>query len=250
MKRDEIFCNSFKALGRQLGFSRPEERRSMVEECRADDSELCLEMVSKYGLTTEQMLRAAQQYRLGKSRNGKTIFWMIDDLGIVRDGHIGSSWVSQMLKCRCPELGESVRPVHCLFGLHLLKVEGGGWRVEGEHQQDPRCEVRGARCESGVAVVESEKAAVVLSELFPHCLWMASGPYPTLNLLEPLRGCHVTLFPHTDPTIDNYIFHLELAEQARGLYHFDISVSSLLEDHASPEQKQQCVGLLEYLFHE
>ena len=92
----------------------------MIEECRSDDSELCLDLLTKYGFTPEQMHRAAERYKLGKSRSGKTIYWMIDDIGIVRDGHIGTSWVSQMLKTRYSDLAQYVRPEHCLFGQHLL----------------------------------------------------------------------------------------------------------------------------------
>ena len=35
------------------------------------------------------MAHAAERYRLGKSKKGKPIFWMIDERGIVRDGRIG-----------------------------------------------------------------------------------------------------------------------------------------------------------------
>ena len=44
-----------------------------------------------------------------------------------------------------------------------------------------------------VAIVESERSAVVLSELFPECIWMAYS-YPsnfTVDKLAPLQGCVV-----------------------------------------------------------
>ena len=45
----------------------------------ATDSELCLEVIGKGLLTQQQMAHAAQRYRLGKSRSGKTIFWLFDE---------------------------------------------------------------------------------------------------------------------------------------------------------------------------
>ena len=118
MTWNEVFCHTFKALSEELNL--PTEERSMVDCCRADDSELCLEAVGKGWLTDEQMRHAAERYRLGKSRQGKTIYWMIDEHGVCHDGHVGNSWISEILKRRYPEAAQYIRARHCLFGQHLL----------------------------------------------------------------------------------------------------------------------------------
>ena len=89
---------------------RPSPRPTLIEECRSDDSDLCHELTDRYGFTPEEMHRAAERYHLGRSKSGKTIYWMIDELGIVRDGHLANSWVSQMLKSRCPSLKTTPLP--------------------------------------------------------------------------------------------------------------------------------------------
>ncbi|MBQ3698504.1 MAG: hypothetical protein II886_08820 [Prevotella sp.] len=234
MKFEEAFPDTFKNLRRQLGLKEP-HRRPMVETCRADDSELCLQLTSRYGFTEKAMHRAAERYRLGKSRSGKTIYWMIDRQGRLHDGHIGDSWVTQMLKSRCPDLARYVMASHCLFGLHLLK---------------PDVDVSVGVPSSPVCIVESEPSAVVLSELYPQSLWMAyvSPVFFNAELLEPLQGHHVTLFPRTDAEMDNYLFCCELADQARRACHLDITVSTFLEDHASARQKAAKIDLVDFLF--
>lgn len=223
MKFEELFRHTFKAISADLGL--PRRRVPMVQP--TDTSDFCQEAVAKGCLSQEQMTHAAKQYRLGRSRSGRTIFWMIDELGQVLDGRIGDSWVSQMLKVRYPENAKFITPEHCLFGLHLLGVVGGS-----------------------VAVVESEQSCVILSELFPTYTWMAWS-YPA-NLtewqLKPLQGRQVVLFPRTDPVGDYYLASLEVADQARRRHRLDITVDSTLEDRASEEQKDHCIDLVDYLF--
>lgn len=201
------------------------------------DSNFCQETVARGWLTAEQMARAAARYRLGKSRSGKCIFWMIDRQGIVRDGHIGTSWASTMLKNREPELLKHWHPQHCLFGQNLLMED-----VKRTLDFRPQT--------LDIALVERERSAVILSELFPEQLWLASCYLLNLTVenLEPLQGHHVTLFPPTDPTMTTYVTWLEVADQAHRQLGLDISVSSILEDHATPTQKETRIDLVDMLF--
>ena len=227
MTWNELFSNTFRALSERLAFQR--DRRSLIELCRADDSDLCLEIVAQGLLTQSQIAHAAARFHLGKSKSGKCIFWMIDNQGCVRDGRLGQSWVSQLLKAREPILLQWFHPLHCLFGLHQLK--------DGNKEKP-------------VSIVESERSAVILSELFPENLWMATV-YPanfTIEKLSPLRGHKVKLFPRTDPTMETYLSWCDLATQARHLYHLDITVSPLLESNASSKQKEKCIDLIGFLF--
>jgi len=179
-------------------------------------------------LTVKQMRHAADRYRLGKSRSGKCIYWMIDELGRMQEGRLGEAWVSVLLKTREPMLRKYWRESICLFGQHLL--------MEEESFGLP------------VSIVDTERSAVILSELFPESLWMA---IPTtmfqIDLLEPLKGRRIRLFPRADVTSSNYVCFLDLAEMARRTYHLDITVSDVLEANASEEQRQQEVDLLEFL---
>ena len=231
-KLSSVLSPSFKALRQQLGLKEP-DRRPMVDSCRADDSDFCLEAVAKGFLTRQQMLHAAECYRLGKSRSGKCIFWLIDAKGHCLEGHIGNGWVSEMLKHRYPDLAQYVRTRHCLFGLHLLSAN---------------CQQSSVNYQLTIAIVDSEPSAVILSELYPQMLWMAHASFMMLDLLEPLRGHKVTFFPRTDATMENYLDYCELADQARRTYQIDATVSNILEDHASPEQKFHKIDLVDFLF--
>ena len=243
MTWNNVFCNTFEALSEELGL--PPADKSLVELCRADDADFYQEVVAKGWLSEAQMAHAAERYRLGKSKKGKPIFWMIDERGIVRDGRIGDTWVSMILKRRYPECGRYIVAKHCLFGLHLVRATLGA---------DPSVQPKVADiCVSPqcctVAIVESERSAVVLSELFPECIWMAYS-YPsnfTVDKLAPLQGCVVSIYPHTDPTGCTYVSFLELADQARRLYDIDLSVVGLLEEHASEEQKERCIDILDFI---
>ena len=194
----------------------------MIDRCRSDDSELCREMVTTFGLSEAQMRHAAERYRLGKSRSGKTIFWMMDEQGTFLDGHIGSalpdgdfasSWISTLLKRRYPEATSYVSFPHCLFGQHLLT-------------SDLRPQT------SSVCIVESERTAVVLSELFPEKLWMAYV-YPanlTVHRFKPLQGRRVILFPRPDSTGAEYLSALDLANQIHSHYpSIDFHVSDIFK---------------------
>ena len=202
------------------------ERRPMVEP--TDDSDFCHTTVESGWLTTEQMTHAAMHYKLGRSRSGKTIFWMIDEWGKVRDGRIGNAWASVMFRQRAPDLLKGIPTTHCLFGQHLLL-------------QEPDKEV---------CIVESERSAVVLSEVMPECIWLATMYPMNLNVtsFEPLQGRCVMLYPRTDPVGDHYLAWLELADQARRLYDIQVGVNDLLEEKATPEQKEHHIDLVDFLF--
>ena len=259
MKISDIFCDTFEALRRQVT---PEVRLAscivpdplMVTATRSDDSDFCRETVEKGWLSEEQMAHAAERYRLGRSRSGKCIFWMIDELGRVHDGRIGDSWVSMMLRSRKPELLRYWQSSHCLFGLHLINdtlrydTERGSYENENQNQNE-KPNGNGTRSYEGVSVVEREESAVILSEVLPEQVWMATGRPAdfTIDMLLPLRGHPIMVFPPTDPTMSNFVFWLEMADQARRQYHLDIEVNPLLEDKASAEEKERKIDVAEFI---
>ena len=230
MKWNEVFSNTFKALRpqasdirHQVDFIMPS--MPMVEACRADDFDFFEPFIAAGKVTVEQMRHAAERYYLGKTKSGKDIFWMIDDMLQPLDGHTGATWISKLLKVREPLL-EYWHVQHCLFGLHLLGVVGGD-----------------------VCVVESEASAVVLSELFPESIWMAYATTSHLvpDLFAPLEGRRVTIYPRTDPTMSTFLFFEDLVDQTLRLYDLDLHVDSTLEDHATEDQKERCIDILDFI---
>ena len=211
------------------------------------DSDFCHAMVGCGYMTPEQMQRAVQRYRLGRSSDGGVIFWQIDTLGQIFDGKImhyrpdghrdhqrKPYWVSTALKRHYlkddPQLAADIPSQHCLFGTHLL-------------MEDVRCKM------ADVAVVEAEKTAVILSEVYPDFLWLAAGGLYELSAakLFPLRGRRIILFPDTDPdgTAFSTWYHVML--EAQRLLGQTIHLSPLLEQKATPDQKRRKIDLVDFL---
>ena len=127
-------------------------------------------------------------YRVGTSRHwdGATVFWQIDRAGRVHAGKVmlydantgrrvkhpfnHISWVHSVLKMKDFNLCQ------CLFGEHLLNT-------------DPQ---------KTVAIVESEKTALISSAYLPQLIWLATGGKNTCmneHCLSVLKGRNVILFP-------------------------------------------------------
>ncbi len=240
MKWDEVFCHTFKLLRKQIepkikqqvNFMLPS--KPMIDACRADDFDFFQPFIDTGKLTIEQMHRAAERYFLGKTKSGLPIFWMIDDMQIPLDAHIApNTWMSALLKRREPIL-ECWQVQHCLFGLHLLSLADGA-----DNADDTK----------PIAIVESEPSAVVLSGLFPECHWMAYATTSHLSpdLMVPLEGHTITLYPRTDPTLSTFLFFEDFADLVRRHYDIDITVDATLEDYATADQKERCIDILDFI---
>ena len=215
-------------------------------ECQSINSQFCEAVVAAGYLSREQMVSAACRYRLGASNLGGVIFWQIDQEERVRDGKVmyygpdchrlkdkehHPTWVSDFLRQRDPFLNASHETSHCFFGTHLLGIAD----VE-------------------VAVVEAEKTAVILSELYPQYVWLAAGGLGEVQAdkFRPLRGHKVILFPDTDP--DGIAFRrwtdaaTTVMQQPFWEDSPPIRVSPLLELHANSEQKARKIDLVDFLF--
>ena len=262
MMFDKIFCNTFKALRNELGQDRPKDLRPMWQRRLSDQSDFCQAMVNGGYLTREQMQRAAQRYRLGRSRDGGVIFWQIDQTGCIFDGKImhylpdghrdhqrHPDWVSSCLKRHYlsdnPTLAAQIGSSHCLFGTHLL-----------ENVKMKKCKnVKMEKCKNEkmekVAVVESEKTAIIMSERYPDVLWLAAGGLYELTAVKlfPLRGRRIILFPDTDIEGHAYVTWYRVMLQAQLLLGQTIHLSPLLEQHATPEQKAAKIDIADFIMH-
>jgi len=147
---------------------------------------LFLFLSAKLGKRNTQRLFSL--YRVGTSKHwsGATVFWQIDQANRVHAGKVmlydaasghrvkrpfnHISWVHSVLKI------EDFNLCQCLFGEHLL----------------------GTDLQKTVAIVESEKTAIIASVYLPQFIWLATGgKNGCLNerSLAVLKGRNVILFP-------------------------------------------------------
>ena len=181
-----------------------------------------------------------KEYHIGVTKRRDVIFYQIDTQGRCRTGKIMKydretghrvkdekvggriTWVHSLLKqSRNPglRLPEDWELTQCLFGEHLLR-------------QYPL---------KNVALVESEKTAVICSSFWPEYIWLATGGKSQLNdRLQVLRGRKVVAFPD----VDGFSEWKEKLSRVRGL---DITVSDVLEKEASFEDRENHVDIADLL---
>jgi|ERR1035437_680690 predicted phosphatase len=172
------------------------------------------------------------KYFIGTSRHwpGSTVFWQIDISGKIRTGKImlysavtgkrvkepfnHITWVHKALKLASFELKQ------CFFGEHLLK--------------DKR---------KPVAIVESEKTAVIASVYLPQFIWLAVGSINNLksDKCQVLSSRRVTLFPD----LNGFEKWSAMAKELSHLASFN--VSELLEHKATEIEREQGLDLADYL---
>ncbi len=180
--------------------------------------EVASELVSRYFIATS------------KHWNGATVFWQLDTQGKIRTGKImlynpttgkrikepfnHINWVHKTLKQPEFELKQ------CLFGEHLLTDKT-----------------------KPVAIVESEKTAVIASVYLPQFIWVAVGSLTNLNAekCSILKGRTVSLFPDLNG-FDKW------SSKAKELSHLaNFTVSDLLERKATEAERKQGFDLVDYL---
>jgi len=177
------------------------------------------------------------RYQIGTSKHwpGSTIFWQIDNLARVRSGKVMLynpatgrrakserynyiNWVHSILKLKDFELRQ------CLFGEHLLN-------------QQPA---------SPIAIVESEKTAIVASVYLPRFLWLAVGSLNNLSAekCNVLAGRKVYLFPD----LNAFAKWKEKTDQLSALMPgTSFVISDYLQANATEEDKYKGLDLADYL---
>lgn len=179
----------------------------------------------------EVTVKLIGDYFIGSSNkwSGATVFWQIDIQGKLRTGKImlyspltgrrikepynHISWAHKDLKQPEFELAQ------CFYGEHLLK-----------DKMKP------------VAIVESEKTAIISSVYYPQFIWLAFGGIGfNIDKCSVLRGRTVALFPDLNGFEKWSVKAKELSHLA------DFTVSDLLERKASETEKKQGLDLADYL---
>jgi hypothetical protein len=169
-----------------------------------------------------------QSYHLGTSKSvqGGCIFYQVDLQGNIRRGKI------IVYNARTGRRGR-IDSVH--NQLNINRSHYPEWRFLGEHLL--------YQTDKPVAIVESEKTAIIASVYLPEFLWLATGTISTLKpeYARSLKGRHVTLFPD----IGAYSKWREAMEEFQSLCN--ISISDLLERKAGLQAKQRGYDLADYL---
>ena len=188
------------------------------------------------------------------------------------------TWVSAFLRQRDPFPNSPHETSHCFFGTHLLtenhfkghtEITEITERPKGQIEITERFPTSYAQpvpetlsvisvisvCpKKSVCVVEAEKTAVIMSEVYPEYVWLAAGGLGEVQTekFRPLRGHKVILFPDTDPDGIAFKRWSEAATTVMNQVFWEASppirVSPLLETHATPEQKQAKIDLIDFLF--
>lgn len=187
-------------------------------------------LINLFGENVASQLVSRYFISSSKYWTGATVFWQIDTKGKVRTGKImlyspitgkrvkqpynHITWVQKALKLQDFELKQ------CLFGEHLLMGNT-----------------------NPVALVESEKTAIIASVYLPQFIWVAVGSQSNLKAekFEVLTGRTVILFPDLN-CYDDW------SNKAKGLSHLaKISISDLLEKKATIEERSQGLDIADYL---
>lgn len=179
------------------------------------------------------------EYKLGVTKSGDVIFFQLDSQGQCRTRKIMKydavtghrikdpdipgriSWVHSILKSR-GKLPKEWELTQCLFGEHLLS-------------RFP---------DKTVALVESEKTAVICAGLLPEYIWLATGGKSQFgDKLNVLKGRNVIAFPD----VDGYDLWRQKASERPEL---TITVSDLLERVATAEDRHNHIDVADLLIRE
>jgi len=182
-----------------------------------------------------ETLKLMKRYKVGTSKywDGATVFWQTDNQNKVRTGKI-MLYNSETGK-RIKEPYNHVTWVHsvlhkgdynlkqCFFGEHLLS-------------EDKSCPV---------ALVESEKTAIIASYYLPQFLWIASGGKNgcfNANSLFVLAGRSVVLFPDLGTT-DYWQSKISLMKS----YGIKVQMFDYLEANATENERKEGYDIADYL---
>jgi hypothetical protein len=171
----------------------------------------------------QEVNEAVRKYLIGtwKGWEGTTVFWQIDQQQKVHHGKVmmfdlesgkrskreNGSGVISTVRSLLKLVGFELR--QCLFGLHLI---------------NDKTKI--------VALVESEKTAVIMSLFKPEITWLATGGKGGFKyeFLKPIKQFKIVAFPDKS----EYSVWLKKAVELNG-FGFSIDVSSFLENLDYPD---------------
>jgi len=92
-----------------------------------------------------------------------------------------------------------------------------------------------------IAVVESEKTAIISSLFYPDKIWVATGGISNFKLIEALKGRNVILYP------DSGCYEIWRDKAYLFRNEMNISISTILEHNANELERQSGYDLADYL---
>ncbi|WCT13509.1 DUF6371 domain-containing protein [Mucilaginibacter jinjuensis] len=187
------------------------------------------------------------KYRIGTSNHwpGATIFWQIDTENYARTGKImlydketgkrvkapfnHITWAHSLLMKHKTDIDFQLN--QCLFGEHLLA-----------DLPEPTPRKKG----TPIALVESEKTAIIASATMPQFIWLACGSLNGLNPIKCriLRGRQIMLFPDVNAYA---LWQKQARLMQQMLPGSTITVSPVLEELATDQDRQNGVDLADVL---
>lgn len=183
--------------------------------------------------------KAVDEYLLGATRKREVIFWQIDTKDKVRTGKImqynpetgkrvkhesgAINWAHNKLKQQ-GKINQNFNLSQCFFGEHLLK-------------QYP---------DKTVAIVESEKTAIIASIIFPDYIWLATGALNGLSLDKcfVLDNRKVYIFPDLGKAYD--VWKQKTMEISKFI-KWNVQVSELLEEISTEFAVTQGYDIADYI---
>jgi len=193
------------------------------------DWQTICDTVDKYfiGCTKDRAVVYPQIGADGKVRTAKIQQYNPETGKRIKDKPYSIGWVHRKLINK-GLLNEDFKLSMCLFGEHLIRSE--------RYKDMP------------VGIVESEKSALIASACMPTMVWMATGSLEYLNVdkLKPLKDRKIILYPDTSKSGNAFNKWTKIAKEARQA-GYSISVSTLLENNCTDEQKAKGYDLGDYL---
>lgn len=207
----------------------------------------------------DKAYQLAELYKLGTSKHWRNaggysvVFWQIDRAGNVRQAKVIPYDPETGKRIKEPDglevfrngkyqpQPEDQKPGAYFAGKRLLKNRDVNLSqcFFGEH-------LLSAAPSAPVAIVESEKTAVIMAGVYPDCLWLATGGkhgarWTDQEVYQALEGRNVVLYPDLDSTED-------WADRAKILAAAcaSVEVSTYLKDNTPPEDHREGYDLADY----
>lgn len=218
-------------------------QRAEVAALRAHPERNTLAAYWRDRIGAERWDAVARDYALGTwpsgSLAGAAVYWQVDQHGNVKAGKVmlydpttgkrrkdvrSTSFVHHE---RTGRNAAELNVEQCLFGEHLLKC----WPMD-----------------KPVAVVESEKTAMIAAALMPSFLWVAVGSVGAFGIgkLQALTGRKVLAFPDLSRDGSAYTKWREKAVEIGHLFDA-VHVSDLLERMATDADREAGLDIGDYL---
>lgn len=196
-------------------------------------------LYSLFGDDTDNLTveRLKFDYHLGGTPSKEVIFWQVDASDKIRTGKImrydpetgkriksqtgAINWMHAQLK-KQGRLPGDFNLVQCFFGEHLLKKHPN--RL--------------------VALVESEKSAVIAAGVYPDYIWLATGGKSQFapEKIKPLKGRKVLMFPDAD----GYQVWRDKAKLLEQL-GCSVTLSTLLQQYATPAEQEVQIDIADWI---